>query len=141
MRVDSAVWPDNIRLAMGSNLHQNADINLTLRRAIPEDAAICGAICYQAFKTISQAHAFRPDIPSPETAAGLLGWMLSHPDFYGVLAEMDGSIVGSNFLDQRNPIYGIGPITVAPAMQNAAIGHRLMEDVMARSVSYKAAGV
>jgi hypothetical protein len=116
-------------------------MNVTLRRGKSEDAGICGAICYEAFKTISQTHGFPPDIPSAETAAGFLGWMLSQPHFYGVVAEVDGSIVGSNFLDERNPIYGIGPITVAPGMQNAAAGRVLMEDVMARGASHKAPGV
>ena len=55
--------------------------------------------------------------------------MLSHPGFYSVVAEMDGRVVGSNFLDVRNTIAGVGPITIDPAAQNQAIGRRLMENV------------
>jgi hypothetical protein len=40
--------------------------------------------------------------------------LLSHPGFYSVVAEMDGRIVGSNFLDERSTIAGLGPITVTP---------------------------
>lgn len=127
--------------ALGIVVAKGYGMSLTLRRGKTEDAAVCGAICYQAFKTISQAHGFPPDIPSAQIAAGLLGWMLSHPRFYGVVAELDGCIVGSNFLDQRNLIYGIGPITVAPGMQNSAVGRRLMEDVMARGASDQAPGM
>jgi len=116
-------------------------MNLTLRRGTAADAVRCGAICYDAFKTISQAHNFPPDIPSADIAAGFLGRMLSHPRFYSVVAEADGRILGSNFLDERNPIYGIGPITVEPTMQNTSVGRRLMADVMARVASQKAAGV
>jgi hypothetical protein len=97
-------------------------MNLTLRRGKAADAGICGVICYEAFKSISQAHNFPPDIPSPEVASGFLGWMLSHPHFYAVVAEVDGRIVGSNFLDERNSIYGIGPITVEPTMQDSSVG-------------------
>jgi predicted N-acetyltransferase YhbS len=116
-------------------------MKLTLRPGEPADAESCAAICYQAFKTIAQAHNFPPDIPSPALAAGLLSWMLSHPRFYTVVAEVDGRIVGSNFLDERNSIYGIGPITVDPTVQNKAVGRRLMADVMARVASQKAPGV
>ena len=54
---------------------------ITIRRATPEDAPACGAICYQAFFDINAAHNFPPDIPSPEAAVGLLTMMFSHPGF------------------------------------------------------------
>ena len=41
--------------------------------------------------------------------------MFSHPGFYGVVAESDGRIIGSNCLDERSPIAGVGPITVETA--------------------------
>jgi hypothetical protein len=54
------------------------------------DAKICGTICYDAFKTISEAHGFVPDFPAPEAAIGLLAWMFGHANFYSVVAEIDG---------------------------------------------------
>jgi len=116
-------------------------MNLTLRAGTTDDAEICGDICYRAFKTISDAHNFPTDFPAPEIAAGLLGWMLSHPAFYSVVAEMDGRVVGSNCLDCRNPIAGVGPITIDPTVQNRTIGRRLMEDVHLRARSKQAPGV
>ena len=44
-------------------------MKLTLRPGKPADAESCAAICYQAFKSIAQAHNFPPDIPSPALAA------------------------------------------------------------------------
>ena len=72
-------------------------MELKLRSGTPEDAEICGTICYNAFRTISEAHGFAPDFPAPEVAIGLLKWMLTHPQFYSVVAEINGGIVGSNF--------------------------------------------
>ena len=86
-------------------------MDITIRQGRPADAEICGMICYNAFKMISEAHGFTPDFPAPEVPIGLLEWMLAHPKFYGAVAEVDGRIVGSNFLDERNPIAGVGPIT------------------------------
>ncbi|MGH8144676.1 MAG: GNAT family N-acetyltransferase [Steroidobacteraceae bacterium] len=117
-------------------------MNITIRRGKPEDAKMgCGSICYDAFVTISRTHNFPPDFPSPEIAGNLLEWMLSHPRFYCVVAQSGDRIVGSNVLDERNPIYGIGPITVDPGAQNASVGRLLMEDVMARVAAQGAPGV
>ena len=116
-------------------------MNLRLRSGTPEDAKACGTICYNAFKSIAEAHNFPPDFPSPDVAIGVLTWMLSHPGFYSVVAELDGSVVGSNFRDERSPIAGVGPITIDPAAQNKAIGRRLMEDVHERAAQKNFAGV
>jgi hypothetical protein len=67
--------------------------------------------------------------------------LIAHPGFYGVVAEQDGRVLGSNFLDERSPIGGIGPITVDPAAQNAGIGRRLMEAVLNRAAAQKLAGI
>jgi len=116
-------------------------MNIKLRSGTPADAEICGRICYDAFKTISEAHGFAPDFPAPDVATGLLTWMLAHPKFYSVVAEIDGRIVGSNFLDERNTIAGVGPITVDPTVQNRAIGRRLMDAVHERAAEKNFAGV
>lgn len=104
-----------------------------LRRATPEDAPVCGKICFEAFTDISTRHNFPPDFPSPDVAVGLLSMMFAHPGFYGVVAEIDGKIVGSNVLEERSPIAGIGPITVDPKVQNRGAGRILMQAVMDRS--------
>jgi predicted N-acetyltransferase YhbS len=108
-------------------------MNFRIRRGKPDDAQVCGAICYEAFKTIAEAHHFTPDFPSANVPVELLTWMLGHAGFYAVVAELDGKVVGSNFLDERNCIAGVGPITVDPSVQNKTIGRHLMEDVHHRA--------
>jgi ribosomal protein S18 acetylase RimI-like enzyme len=61
--------------------------------------------------------------------------LIEHPGFYGVVAEQDGRISGSNFIDLRSIIAGIEPITVDPATQDRGVGRRLMQAVMAPSAS------
>jgi predicted N-acetyltransferase YhbS len=116
-------------------------MNPKLRSGTREDAAACGLIDFEAFKTISSQHNFPWDFPSVEVATGVVAMMLSHPGFYSVVAEMDGKVVGSNFLDERNPISGVGPISVDPAVQNQAIGRQLMLAVMERSEQRGFAGI
>lgn len=102
-------------------------MDVVLRTGKPEDAEACGTICYEAFKAISEAHGFPPDFPSPAVAIDFLSFILSHPGFHAIVAEQGGRILGSNFVDLRNPIAGIGPITVDPKAQNDGLGRRLME--------------
>jgi N-acetylglutamate synthase-like GNAT family acetyltransferase len=108
-------------------------MDLKLRRGVPADAAECGRICFEAFKSIAERHDFPPDFPSPDVASGLMALLIAHPHFYSIVAELDGRIVGSNFLDERSKIGGVGPITVDPSAQTRGIGRRLMENVLARS--------
>lgn len=112
-----------------------------LRTGRPEDARDLGSICYEAFEAIAGRHDFPRDFPSPEAAAGLIGSLLSREDVYSVVAEADGRLVGSNFLWENGTIAGVGPITIDPAAQNAAVGRRLMEDVLLRAEARNIAGV
>jgi predicted N-acetyltransferase YhbS len=114
---------------------------VNLRAGTPDDAERCGYICYEAFKTISEHHNFPLDFPVPEMAVGLLSFLLSHKDVYSVVAEIDGKVVGSNFLWQQEPIAGVGPITVDPNVQNSTIGRSLMNDVLRHAKERGFAGV
>jgi len=121
-----------------SKLHKEVVENLgapsvAVRCATPEDAPVCGQICFDAFHKISTDHGFPPDFPSPDVAVGLLSMMFSHPGFYCVVAESDGRMVGSNCLDERSAIAGLGPITVDPSIQNRGVGWKLMEAVLVRA--------
>ena len=118
-----------------------AQPNVVLRTASPQDAPACGKICYDAFSTINQAHGFPCDLPGTEAAVGVLSMMFAHPRFYCVVAEVEGRIVGSNCLDERSVISGVGPITIDPAAQSAGVGRKLMRAVMERAERQGAAGI
>jgi GNAT superfamily N-acetyltransferase len=105
---------------------------VTLREVEPGDAETCAQICFDAFGAIHDHHRFPRDFPVLEAAAGLMGMWIPHPKVWGVVAEIDGRVVGSNFLDERDPIVGVGPITVDPEGQNAGVGRKLMEAVLER---------
>ena len=107
--------------------------SITIRRAKPEDAQMCGQVCFEAFYGISTNHGFPPDFPSPDVAVGLLSMMFSHPGFYCVVAESGGRMVGSNCLDERSAIAGLGPNTVDPSFQDRGVGRKLMEAVLVRA--------
>jgi GNAT superfamily N-acetyltransferase len=107
-------------------------MSVKLREARPEDAETCGRICYEAFYRINSEHNFPPDIPSVEMGIGILSMMIGHPGFHVVVAERDGVVHGSNVLDERSQIAGVGPITVDPGRQNEGLGRLLMDHVIER---------
>jgi predicted N-acetyltransferase YhbS len=116
-------------------------MKLTLRPGIIADAKECGRIDYEAFKSIAEQHNFPPDFPSVEVATEIVTMLLSHSGFYSVVAELDGKIVGSNFLDERSAIAGIGPVSVDPPVMNGTIGRQLMQAVMERAAERRFPGV
>jgi len=99
------------------------------QRDLPE----CGRICFEAFAALSDRHGFPHDFPNTAVATAVVEMLFSDPGFYGVVAERDGTILGSNWLDERSQISGIGPITIDPAAQDSGVGRRLMDAVIARS--------
>jgi predicted N-acetyltransferase YhbS len=116
-------------------------MDVELRPGTPDDAEACGRICYDAFATLAAAHGFPCDFPSPDAATGLVSALLAHPGIYAVVAEADGVLVGSNFLDERAAIAGVGPITVDPGIRGGAVGRHLMDAVMERAAARDKAGV
>ena len=120
---------------------KKVSLSIKLRPGTAEDAKQCGEICYRAFRTIAEEHNFPPDFPSPELATTLLSEFMTHPHIYDIVAELEGRVVGSNFIDERSIIAGIGPITVDPAVQDRAIGRELMQHVLARVAKLRFPGV
>ena len=114
---------------------------VTIRRATPEDAPVCGQICHEAFYKVNTDHNFPPDVPVPEAGVGMLTQIFSTPGFYCVVAEADGRVIGSNCMDERDAIAGIGPITVDPKTQNRGAGRKLMEAVLDRARERNFVGV
>ena len=122
----------NLKYSKYSMSTPHVKSGLLVRRATPDDAEACGRICYSAFHKISTEHGFPPDVPEPGRAIGLVSHLFAHPGFYCVVAEHEGRIAGSNCLDERSAIAGVGPITVDPTTQNAGVGRALMRAVLDR---------
>jgi predicted N-acetyltransferase YhbS len=116
-------------------------MTLSLRTGRVSDAPAVGEICYRAFKALADQHGFTPDFPDPDSAIGLLKALAGHEKFFATVAEFNGKVVGSNFLDERNPIAGVGPITVDPTIQNGGIGRALMRAVIERSAQRGFVGI
>jgi GNAT superfamily N-acetyltransferase len=115
--------------------------DIAVRSATSEDSVVCGQICFNAFSKLNAAHGFPCDFPGPEASTGLLSMMFSSPGLFCVVAEVDGRILGSNCLDERSVICGVGPITIDPGAQNVGVGRKLMQAVMDRANERGAPGV
>ena len=105
-------------------------MRVLLRPAMAADAAECGRICYEAFIGIASEHRFPVDWRSEDTAVQVIAARLAHRQTYGVVAEVEGRIVGSAFLKEYRPVGAIGPVTVDPQWQRAKIGRWMMEHLL-----------
>jgi GNAT superfamily N-acetyltransferase len=106
--------------------------SVRIRVAKPTDVDACGRIIHDAFRDIAARHGFAPDFPHFEAAARFAGAFIGHPSVFGVVAEANGRVVGSNFLLEGDAIRGVGPITVDPDYQGRGVGRRLMQAVLER---------
>jgi predicted N-acetyltransferase YhbS len=107
----------------------------------PDDAETCGTICFEAFKSIAEEHNFPSGTPSAQIAVARFARFLSHPGYYVVVAELNGRVVGSNVLDERSEIAGLGPTSVDPAVQNRMVGRQLMNAALERVAERRFPGV
>jgi predicted N-acetyltransferase YhbS len=108
------------------------DRAVELRPIEPDDRDEAARIVYEAFAGIHDRHRFARDFPTLEAALELTTNFIAHPSIYGVVAEIDGRVVGSNFVDERGPVRGVGPITVDPAAQRRGVGRALMQAALDR---------
>ncbi|HTE60750.1 MAG TPA: GNAT family N-acetyltransferase [Solirubrobacteraceae bacterium] len=106
--------------------------SIELRPIEPADGEECARIVYEAFGRVHDHHRFPREFPTLDVAREVIGACIEHPSIWGVVAERDGRIAGSNFLDERGPIRGVGPISVDPSTQAQGVGRRLMEAVLKR---------
>lgn len=104
----------------------------TIRRATASDAEACAGVIYRAFCDIADRHRFPHDFPDEQTVRVFAGMMTADPRFFGVVAEDAGRIVGCNFLDERDAVRGVGPMTVEPDYQSRGLGRKLMGAVVER---------
>lgn len=107
-------------------------IKMNLREINTEDTNKIGEIIYEAFRSIGEKHNFPIDFPNIEAGRGMAEIVINNPDIYGVVAEENGEIVGSNFLWEQDEIVGVGPITIAPELQSNGVGRKLMQAVIKR---------
>jgi predicted N-acetyltransferase YhbS len=110
----------------------SSERTVELRPIEPADRDEAARIVFEAFAGIHDRHRFARDFPTLEAALRLTTNFIAHPSIHGVVAEIDGRIVGSNFLDERGPVRGVGPITVDPAAQGRGVGRELMQAVLER---------
>jgi len=114
---------------------------IILRPFTPEDVPVAGRILHQAFTAIAAQHNFPSDFPDPDFATSRMSRLCTAAASYGVAAELDGVLAGSNFVHEQSPIVGIGPISVDPAVQNRGVGAALMQNLIDRSLARSVAGI
>lgn len=112
-----------------------------IRPMTQADANECARICYKAFNAIAARHNFPSDFRSVQQAHDLVAALQPHPGYFSVVAESDDRVVGSNFLDERSAIFGVGPVSVATDVQDSGVGRALMQAVLDRSAEQQALGV
>jgi GNAT superfamily N-acetyltransferase len=107
---------------------------IELVRARPEHAPALGRIFFDAFEGIAAAHGFPMDVPDVGVANQLMDSLTHRPDYYGVVAMVDGLIAGCNFTQLSDAVSGVGPICIDPKFQSRGTGRKLMAHIVEYSL-------
>jgi predicted N-acetyltransferase YhbS len=110
-----------------------------IREITTSDSTECGRIMFEAFRDIADRHGFARDFPSVEAAVEFVESLIANPFIFGVVAENNGRVVGSNFLWEYDVVRGVGPLSVDPTVHAKGTGRKLMQAAIERGKS--AAGI
>jgi len=112
-----------------------------VRDASAADAESCGRIFYDAFEAIATRHSLPIEPASRNFTRFMVAEMLANEGLIGLVAERNGEVLGSAFIDERAVIAGIGPVTVDPSAQDAGVGRALMEAALSHERTRGVAGM
>lgn len=105
-------------------------MTVEIRRATHQDIDACARINYEAFKGISDRHQFPTDFPTLDFATEITDILINSPWYFDIVAENSGEVVGCGFMDERNPIRGIGPVSVDRTFQGKGTGKQIMKALL-----------
>lgn len=108
-------------------------MKITIRPGIEGDALACGGVCFRAFLALADRHGFPPFYPTLEYTVSTIREKLTDLNFYSVVAESEGRIVGSSFLDERSGVAALGPVSVEPDIASTQVRQMFFEDAIKRS--------
>jgi predicted N-acetyltransferase YhbS len=108
-------------------------MNITIRPGIEGDALACGRVCFRAFLALADRHGFPPFYPTLKYTVSTIREKLTDLNFYGVVAESKGRIVGSSFLDERSDVAALGPVSVESDVASTQVRQMFFEDAINRS--------
>jgi len=98
-----------------------------------DEADAAARVCKRGFNRVQVAHLGRmvTCLDEAQTCRALRALAARHKTYAIVACEREtGRVIGSNFLDQRDEVASIGPISVDPDIQAAGAGRALMQAVI-----------
>jgi predicted N-acetyltransferase YhbS len=112
---------------------------VSVRPIRPQDAEAAGIVAYEAHATVSAAHNFPSEHPSVQFSVGMISVKTKDTNAAGFVAEREGRILGSIFLNMfpPAPVAAIGPMTVAPHAEGDRVGQKLMHAALDEAAARK----
>lgn len=105
----------------------------SIRTARPGDTDEVGRILVEAFDGINERYGFPIEWGDSAIGVQIARSLIVQRGVFGTVAELDGRVVGSCFLDERDEVRAIGPVTIDPSVQGLGIGRALMEAALERA--------
>jgi len=99
----------------------------SIRPLEERDVESAGDVNFVAFYDVAVRHGQPPVVTTPADARGYVRHLLAFDPLGGLVAELDGEVVGMAWVHLRRPVATIGPVAVEPRVQGRGIGRLLVE--------------
>jgi ribosomal protein S18 acetylase RimI-like enzyme len=107
-------------------------IETAIRAMTAGDGEAAARVAFEAHGDISARLGVPSEHPSLEFSRGVMGAKLSDPYATGWVADRNGRVLGSVFLNDFGSVAAIGPLTVHPT-EGPGAGRALLESVLAEA--------
>ena len=98
-----------------------------IRAVEDRDLDRVGDVAFVASYHLALAHGLPPGMTSPADARAYVRRLHATDPSGGVLAEVEGEVLGLGWVHPRGPVATLGPLAVDPAWQGRGVGRRLLE--------------
>jgi predicted N-acetyltransferase YhbS len=101
---------------------------ISIRPIREHDIEAAARAAFAAHSALAARQGHPSEHPSPAFSAGLLSLKVKDQNAFGFVAEQNGKIVGSVFLNRfpSTPVAAIGPLTVDPEAEGSGAGRSLL---------------
>jgi ribosomal protein S18 acetylase RimI-like enzyme len=100
---------------------------VTVRPLEERDVDRAGDVNFTAFYDVALRHGMPPTVTTPADSRSYVRHLLGFDGLGGLVACIDGDVVGMAWVHSRGAVATIGPVAVEPRLQGQGIGRALLE--------------
>lgn len=113
-------------------VHKENTMSVVIRDMTRADIDRVGEILYEGFTGVAAKYGYPPVMQGVQDGKAWAWAMCHYASSEGIVAEVDGRVVGAVFVNKRGEVGGAGPMAVDAAFQGKSVAPKLMDALIER---------